>query len=257
MFKYISCFESFCKVMYKIDINCDLGEGMGNEEALMPFITSCNIACGGHAGDRKTMMRVVALAAGNGVLVGAHPSYPDREHFGRKTLDIPERELTKSILAQISALERILKLSNLPLNHIKPHGALYNDIAINRQLAKVFLRAISGYREKTYLYVPYGSIIAEEALLNGFRIKYEAFMDRNYNSDLSLVPRSQENALIGDPEAVLGHLLPMVVREEVITITGKVVKLRADTFCIHGDTPAILQILTYLSKELPKHKISL
>lgn len=240
--------------MYSIDINCDIGEGIGNEEALMPFITSCNIACGGHAGDRDTIIRVVALAAINGVLIGAHPSYPDREHFGRKTLDIPEKDLVKSIRAQIGGLEKILKRSHL--NHIKPHGALYNDIAVNRQLAQVFLRAIQGYRDSAYLYVPYGSIIAEEALCNGFRIKYEAFLDRNYNPDLSLVFRSRDNALIEDPKAVLDHLLPMVVRGEVITSTGQVVKLRADTFCIHGDAPATLQILTYLSKALPKHKIS-
>jgi UPF0271 protein len=240
--------------MYSIDINCDLGEGIGNEEALMPFITSCNIACGGHAGDRDTMIRVIALAAINGVLIGAHPSYPDREHFGRKTLDIPEKDLVKSIRTQIGGLEKILKRSHL--NHIKPHGALYNDIAVNRQLARVFLRAIQEYRDSAYLFVPYGSIIAEEALGNGFRIKYEAFLDRNYNSDLSLVSRSRDNALIEDPKAVLDHLLPIVVRGEVISSTGQVVKLRADTFCIHGDAPATLQILTYLAKALPKHKIS-
>lgn len=242
--------------MYKIDINCDMGEGVGNEESLMPFIASCSIACGGHAGDEETMMRVVGLAAENGVLVGAHPSYPDREHFGRRTMDISERELTKSIREQIGALERILHFK-LPLDHIKPHGALYNDIAINRQLARVFLGAVWGYRKKACIYVPYGSIIAEEALLNDFRIKYEAFADRNYNPDLSLVSRSGENALITDPKAVLDHLIPMVTRNEVVAITGKVVGLKADTFCIHGDVPATLQILTYLSEELPKHKISL
>lgn len=243
--------------MYKIDINCDMGEGVDNEESLMPFIASCSTACGGHAGDEETMMRVVGLAAENGVLIGAHPSYPDREHFGRRTMDISERELIDSILEQIGALERVLKFFGLPLNHIKPHGALYNDIAINRQLAQVFLGAVRGYREKTYIYVPYGSIVAEEALLNGFHIKYEAFADRNYNPDLSLVSRSGENALITDPKAVLDHLIPMVTRNEVVAITGKVVGLKADTFCIHGDAPATLQILTYLSEELPKHKISL
>lgn len=243
--------------MYKIDINCDMGEGIGNEEAIMSYVTSINIACGGHAGDKETMIRVAALAAKNGVLIGAHPSYPDRENFGRKTLEIADKELAKSILSQIRELEGILKLFHLPLHHIKPHGALYNDIVSNRRLAKVFLRAIHGYREKVYVFVPYRSIIAQEAMAKGFRIKYEAFADRNYNPDLSLVSRSEDNALIKDPKAVLDHLLRMVTKEEVITITGETVGLRADTFCVHGDAPGTLQILAYLSEELPKHKISL
>src|SRR5690606_18696810 len=124
-------------------------------------------------------------------------------------------------------------------------------------LARVFLGAIMEYREKAHLYVPYGSVIAEEALANGFGIKYEAFADRNYNPDLTLVSRSKENALIKDPKAVLDHLLPIVVRKQVVTVTGEAVKMEADTFCIHGDWATTLQILAYLSEALPKHKISL
>ncbi|HUH46685.1 MAG TPA: LamB/YcsF family protein, partial [Arenibacter sp.] len=196
-------------------------------------------------------------AAENRVSVGAHPSYPDREHFGRKTMDISARELAESLLVQIGGLEKVVELFNLPLDHIKPHGALYNDIAINRGLARDFLKAISAYREKAYLYVPYGSIIAEEALASGFGIKYEAFADRNYNLDLSLVSRSEQNALIEDPRSVLGHLLHMVIDKKVVTVTGEAIKIEADTFCIHGDGPTSLQILAYLSQALQKHKISL
>lgn len=243
--------------MYKIDINCDMGEGIGNEAALMPFVTTCNIACGGHAGDMETMMGVAALAKENGVLVGAHPSYPDRQFMGRRTMDIPEGELAQSIIAQIGELERVLELLGLPLNHIKPHGALYNDIAIDRRSARAFLRTIAEYREKAHLFVPYGSMIAMEAMANGFGIKYEAFADRNYYPDLTLVPRNKENALIEDPKAVLDHIVRIAHREEVLTVTGEIIGIEADTFCIHGDGPTTLQILTYLSKELPKYKIFL
>lgn len=242
--------------MYKIDINCDMGEGIGNEVDLMPFISSCNIACGGHAGDRETMIKVVALALENGVRVGAHPSYPDREHFGRKTMAISENKLTESVRTQIGELEGILKLFDLPLNHIKPHGALYNDVAMNKRLARQFISAIAAYKESTYLFVPYGSAIAEVAITNGFRTKYEAFADRNYNPDLSLVSRSEQNAHIQDPEMVLNHVLRIIIEKEVMAINGTAVKIEADTLCIHGDGPTTLQILMYLSKALPQHKIS-
>ena len=243
--------------MYRIDINCDMGEGLGNEADLMPFVTSCNIACGGHAGDKETMVRTVDLAIGKGVLVGAHPSYPDREHFGRRSLNISQGDLIRDIRGQIGGLERVLHYFGRPMNHIKPHGALYNDLAIDRRTARIFLRSIPEYREKVELFVPYGSIIAEEARSRGFRIKYEAFADRNYNEDLTLVSRTENNALIEEPRAVLDHLVRMVLGKEVLTVSGKLIKIEADTFCIHGDAPATLQILTYLSRTLPKYKILL
>lgn len=241
--------------MINIDINCDLGEGMGNESQIMPLISSCNIACGGHAGDNGTMMRVARLAKEHHVLIGAHPSYPDRENFGRISINISEKELKKNILAQIGNLNLALKSLGMRLNHIKPHGALYNDIAKDRKLAAVFLNSIEEYKKDVYLYVPYRSKIEEEALQLGFRVKYEAFADRNYNPDLSLVSRKESAALIQDPKAVLNHILHMVQKGAVLTLSGKAVKLKADTYCIHGDSPATLQILMYLSQHLPKNQI--
>lgn len=238
-----------------IDINCDVGEGIGNEAELLPLISSCNIACGGHVGDEETMTKVIRLAKENKVKVGAHPSYPDKENFGRVTLDIPTDVLIKSIQTQLECFTSVLETENVKLHHIKAHGALYNDIAKDVDLAKIFLKAIYKYKKGIVLYVPYNSTIDLEALKQDFNIKYEAFGDRNYNKDLSLVSRKLPNAVIEKPEQVLSHLLSMVNEEQLISQEGSLVKLKADTFCIHGDTPSALQILAYLTKELPQHNI--
>ncbi|TMM57121.1 5-oxoprolinase subunit PxpA [Maribacter algarum] len=240
---------------YSIDINCDVGEGIGNEAELLPLISSCNIACGGHAGDIETMTNVVRLAKENKVRVGAHPSYPDKQNFGRVSMDIPSELLVKSIQTQIESFTSVLEKENVPIHHIKPHGALYNDIVRDEDLAKVFLEAIAMYKGYVFLYVPYNSKIEAESLKKNFNIKYEAFGDRNYNKDLSLVSRKLPNAVIEKPELVLSHLLSMVKEGRLKTQDGGHVELQADTFCIHGDTPSALQILMYLTSALPEHNI--
>ncbi len=240
-----------------IDINCDVGEGIGNESALFPYISSCNIACGGHAGDLDTMSEVVQLAQKYGIKLGAHPSYPDRENFGRKSLKIEKGFLKESIRKQINSLETILKSADIELHHIKAHGALYNDIASDLNLSKIFLESIQTYKDHVMIYVPYGSVIEKEACKQGYNIFREAFGDRNYNEDLSLVSRRSSQALIEDPKKVLDHILSMVKNNEVNTLGGEKKTIKADTFCIHGDTATALQILMYLSDELPKQHIFL
>lgn len=240
-----------------IDINCDVGEGIGNEDELMPYITSCNIACGAHAGDEKTMSKVIRLAMQWGVKIGAHPSYPDRENFGRASMEMSEDDLKKSVLSQIRNLVSILSNEGGSLHHIKPHGALYNDLAKDKHLSLVFLDAINGFKNKVFLYVPFKSVIEEEALKMGFKVKREAFADRNYNTDLSLVSRKLPDALIHNPKLVLEHLIRLAKERTVRTIDGTERIILADTFCIHGDTPDAMNILDYLSKELPKHQIKL
>jgi len=242
---------------YAIDINCDVGEGFENEGALFPFISSCNIACGAHAGDSETMTTVVQLAKTHNIKIGAHPAYPDRENFGRISLKIPEEELIYSIKKQLDDLHRILTVAKVSMHHIKAHGALYNDIAKDSTLATLFLKAITPYKNKVHLYVPYRSAIAHIARQQGFTLQFEAFGDRNYNSDLSLVSRSKKDALIEDPKAVYKHLLAMIVDQKVELPSGESVKIKADTFCIHGDTPSAIQILMYLSKKLPTNHIYL
>ncbi|WP_350286196.1 5-oxoprolinase subunit PxpA [uncultured Croceitalea sp.] len=240
---------------YPIDINCDLGEGMGNEKDLMPYISSCNIACGGHAGDEATIAQVMQLAKEYQVKVGAHPSYPDKENFGRIAMDITSEALKESIREQLVLFVKVAERTNVKINHIKPHGALYNAIAKEQVLAEVFLEAIRDYVKKSILYVPFGSIIANLAINQGFQVQYEAFADRNYNRDLSLVSRKKDIAVITDPQEVVAHLLSMVKEGQVNTISGNSVTIKADTFCVHGDTPTALKILAYLSKELPKNQV--
>jgi UPF0271 protein len=238
-----------------IDINCDVGEGVGNEADLLPLISSCNIACGGHAGDDGSMAQVVKLAKKYGVHIGAHPSYPDKENFGRFSMDIGPAELTNSIKTQIHALKTILRKENVSLHHIKPHGALYNDLAKNEALADLFLKAIASDKESVVLYAPPGSVIAKKAIKRYFKVKLEAFADRSYNQDLSLVSRKLPNAVLNDPKIVLDHLIKMVHENKVVTIDGRESHIEAQTYCLHGDTPNALQILTYLSEELPNKQI--
>lgn len=243
--------------IFNIDINCDVGEGIDNEAKLLPLVSSCNIACGGHAGDEITMKQVALLAKRHKVKVGAHPSYPDKENFGRTSIDISPEDLTKSIKEQLSSFISILEKENMELHHIKPHGALYNDIAKDATLAKTFLLAIASFKKRAFLYAPYNSIIEKEAQNQGFQVKHEAFADRNYNADLSLVSRKLPNALITEPSDILLHVLSMVKKKQVRTVTGGLAIINADTFCVHGDTPEALQILTYLSKQLPKYNIKI
>jgi len=240
---------------YHIDINCDVGEGVADENLLYPHISSCNIACGGHTGTIDSIKASVANALRYGVKIGAHPSYPDRVNFGRTSMVISDTALAESILSQLERMDYVLNLHGENLHHIKPHGALYNDLAKDAELSRSFLDILREYRSRCSLYVLSGSLLEEEAIRQGYRIKREAFADRNYNRDLSLVPRTVPNAIIRKPEVVLRHLISMVKSQKVKTLQGKVLDIYADTYCIHGDTPNSLQILAYLSKELPKQNI--
>ena len=243
------------KRIKEIDINADVGEGLNNEKDLFPYLSSCSIACGGHAGDEASMQSVVTLAMQHKVKIGAHPSYPDPDNFGRKSIKLAQPVLINTIREQIDSLMSILKKENTPLHHIKPHGALYNDLAKDRELASSFLEAIAPYRNGIKLYVPYGSVIADEAEASGWPLYYEAFGDRNYNDDLSLVSRNKPEALIHDPDKVLQHILPIILEGKVTTLTGNKRTLNAETICLHGDTDNVLEILVYLARELPKNNL--
>jgi len=240
-----------------VDINCDVGEGFGNEADLFPLISSCNIACGGHAGNSGSIKRLTVLSKAYHLKVGAHPSYPDRDNFGRITVQISRNQLIASIREQLAVITSILREEGVNLHHIKPHGALYNDIASDAVLAEIFLEAIENFKTDTLLYVPYNSEIERLALSKSFIISREAFGDRNYNDDLSLVSRSKQHALIEKPREVLQHILAIVKDQKVKTITGKLVDIKADTICIHGDTPTAVDILEYLSRELGKYNIGI
>ncbi|WP_430426446.1 5-oxoprolinase subunit PxpA [Maribacter litoralis] len=242
-------------MMRTIDINCDVGEGVGNEKELFPMISSCNIACGGHAGSKETIRWCLELAKEFNVKVGAHPSYPDKENFGRVSMSISDADLIKSIQAQMQLFESVRSKLNTPLHHIKPHGALYNDIAKNEQLSQAFLKSIKAFKDEVYLYLPFNSVVEKVAKKNGYKVRIEAFADRNYNNDLNLVSRKEDNALISNEEEVLKHVLRMATDNVVKTIKNEDIAMNADTYCIHGDTPSALQILMYITEHLPEYNL--
>ena len=242
-------------MMRTIDINCDVGEGVGNEKELFPMISSCNIACGGHTGSKETIRWCLELAKEFNVKVGAHPSYPDKENFGRVSMSISDADLIKSIQTQMQLFESVRSKLNTPLHHIKPHGALYNDIAKNEQLSQAFLKSIEAFKDEVYLYLPFNSVVEKVAKNNGYKVRIEAFADRNYNNDLNLVSRNEDNALISNEEEVLKHVLRMAKDNVVKTIKNEDIAMNADTYCIHGDTPSALQILMYITEHLPEYNL--
>ena len=233
-----------------IDINVDVGEGVNNEAQLMPYISSCNIACGGHAGDLDIMQTVVKLAKQHRVKIGAHPSFPDKENFGRQPIEISSAALFKSIREQINSLMSVLRSENVRLQHIKPHGALYNLAATSTSTATVIIEAVKSISLPIKLYVPYNSVIAELALNENIPIVYEAFADRNYNDDLTLVSRNKKYSIISDSNELFSHGARMIKQQKVKTINGVEVKMIANTFCIHGDNPKAVNLIKDLKEKL-------
>ncbi|WP_299551389.1 5-oxoprolinase subunit PxpA [Seonamhaeicola sp.] len=242
---------------YVIDINADVGEGIGNEAELMPYISSCNIACGGHAGDKDTMHDIVQLAKQHKIKIGAHPSFPDKENFGRTKVDMSCAALFTSLKHQITDLLNVLYHENATLHHIKPHGALYNLAAVDEKVANVIIEVVQSMHRPVQLYVPYGSVIAKLAQGHGIAITYEAFADRNYNNDLTLVSRQNHNALISDENLMLDHVLNMVKHKKVTSIKGKDIRIEAHTFCVHGDTPNAINLVKKLHEKLSEHEVEI
>lgn len=233
-----------------IDINADLGEGIGNEQQLMPLISSCNVACGGHAGDEDSMRKVVKLAKLYDVKIGAHPSYPDTENFGRKALSISCATLFKSIQNQINDLVEVLQDEKAILHHVKPHGALYNMAMTDEKVATVIVEVMQSMYLPVYLYIPCNSVIEKIALAHKLPIIYEAFADRNYNENLTLVSRDKAHAVLQSEDEVFQHVFRIVSESKVKTITGKKVDIKAHTFCIHGDHPKAVGLLNRLKHNL-------
>ncbi len=243
--------------MQTIDINCDVGEGLGNEIDLMPYISSCSIACGAHAGNEKTIIETIKLALQHTIKIGAHPSFPDKENFGRKIIDISPIDLQSSIENQIMLVNDNVQRLNGKLHHIKVHGALYNLSATNEEMAQLVINAVKNTVDDVFLYVPYNSVIQKMALKNNLKIKVEAFADRNYNTDLTLVSRKNENAIITDNQILIQHLLKMITQQKLISIDGVEMEIKADTFCFHGDNPNAKNLLKFMYKKLLKNGIKI
>ncbi|MBR9990866.1 MAG: LamB/YcsF family protein [Gemmatimonadetes bacterium] len=226
----------------RVDLNCDMGEGMGRDGDLMPHITSASIACGAHAGDAETMRETLLLAARHHVAAGAHPGYPDREGFGRRSMEMTPGEIYQCVVDQISALCAAARDAGVPVAHVKPHGALYTDAAADPHVARAVVRAVSDTDPNLLLYGLAGSGIITEAERVGIRPIAEAFADRSYQEDGTLTPRSEPDAMIDDPVAAAVRVLRMVRDQRVGAASGAELTLSAQTICIHGDGPHAVAI---------------
>lgn len=224
----------------KIDLNADLGEGCANDDALMPLITSANIACGFHAGDAQTMRQSVLLALKNGVAIGAHPSFPDRENFGRTAMQLPPDVVYAQMLYQIGALAAIARAEGGALTHVKPHGMLYNQAAKEPLLADAIARAVYSVEPSLVLVGLAGSELIRAGVNLGLTTREEVFADRGYLADGSLVPRSEPGALIHDEDEAVARTLEMVLNHRVMSRDGAWAEVNAQTVCLHGDGPQAL-----------------
>jgi 5-oxoprolinase (ATP-hydrolysing) subunit A len=223
--------------LVKIDLNADVGEGY-DDRALIPYLTSVNVACGGHAGDARTMADTVAAALELGVAVGAHPSYPDRQDFGRRELALPLSEIESSVREQVHALAAVAAAAGVRLVHVKPHGALYNVAAREVSVARAVARAVRDVGRELRLVGLAGSLLLEIAEELGLAAAGEGFADRRYRADGSLAPRTLADAVILDPEEAAEQALRIARDHAVVAVDGTRVGIRAETLCIHGDARA-------------------
>jgi len=242
-------------VTFRIDLNCDMGESfgayrMGNDEAILDFVNSANIACGFHAGDPSTIHRTVAAALAKGVAVGAHPGLPDLQGFGRRTMAVSSAEAYDMVVYQVGALAGFARALGGRVTHVKAHGALYNMAAKDPRLAEAIAKAVHDFDPQLVLFGLAGSAMIQAAENAGLRSASEVFADRSYQDDGSLTPRGHANAMIADVAASIAQVKRMVMDGVVRSVQGKDVAVRADTLCIHGDQPNALAFAKHIRDEL-------
>ncbi|MEW5978499.1 MAG: 5-oxoprolinase subunit PxpA [Acidobacteriota bacterium] len=248
--------------MAAIDINCDLGEGFGiyraaPEEDIFPLITSANIACGFHAGDAHTMRKAVELCVRHGVALGAHPGTPDLQGFGRRPLEMTAREIEDCVLYQIGALESFARAAGTRIRHVKPHGWIYNEAAANWEMAVAVGRAVRASSADLILFGLSGSRSIDAARQLGLACAREAFIDRSYEPDGSLTPRKVPGALILDPAQAAKQAVGLAVSGRVQCRGGSLLEIAVDTLCVHGDNPAVLDILALVRQRLTEKGVDL
>jgi 5-oxoprolinase (ATP-hydrolysing) subunit A len=246
--------------MLNIDLNCDMGEGYDSDALILPYITSVNIACGYHAGDMDTMKRTVEAALQNNVVIGAHPSYPDRENFGRKDLvwiSLRPEDLPRIIEEQLVVLQEICKEFGTKLHHVKPHGALYNRMVWDECVSDFVSQTIQEFDPALILYGLSESMMQKSAETYGLQYVHEVFADRSYQPDGSLTPRTQANALIEDTNECLRQVMTMIQESKVRTITGEQIPIRAETICLHGDGDHAVEFARAIHVKLRENNITL
>lgn len=241
--------------MQSIDLNCDMGESlgpwtMGNDEALMNYISSANIACGFHAGDATIMRKTASLALQKGVAIGAHPGFPDLQGFGRRNMVLSPQEVYDICIYQIGAMLNVVKALGTTLHHIKPHGALYNMAAKDAKLANAIAQATKDSNSDLILYGLSGSLLISEAEKIGLQTASEVFADRTYQNDGNLTPRTQADALIEDTDEAVNQVVRMIKDKVVISTDGNIIPIKADTICIHGDGAHAVEFARALNNRL-------
>ena len=246
--------------LFKIDINCDMGESygrfkIGNDEAVFPYITSCNIACGFHGGDPLVIEQTIQNALKYKVQIGAHPSYPDLAGFGRRKIQIPSNELTALIKYQIAALKGMTESCGGKLTYVKPHGALYNTTATSETEAEAVIEAIREIDGSLAVMGLAGSVMETVAEKEKISFIAEAFADRKYTNEGQLVPRNQPGSVIHDSNEAVDQVLSIVIDNQVISFEQMPIKLKAQSVCIHGDNPNAVELLKAIDEAFKSHKI--
>ena len=246
----------------KIDLNCDLGESFGNykigmDEEVIKFISSANIACGFHASDPLVMVKTVALAKENGVQVGAPPGFPDLVGFGRRNMNVSPAELKAMVMYQVGALAAFCKARDIKMNHVKPHGAMYNMAAKDIKLALAIAEGIAQVDDSLILLGLSGSQLLKAAQEVGLKSAAEVFADRAYEEDGSLVARTKAGAVIADENEVIERVIKMIKLGKVQTITGKEIEIKPDSICVHGDNPKALNFVKLIRQRLTQENIKI
>jgi UPF0271 protein len=241
--------------MTSIDLNADLGEGEPGDAELLQVVSSCNIACGGHAGDAETITATVGEALANGVTVGAHPGYPDREGFGRRSHFMAGEELLTSLLQQLETFYSISAKLGARVEHVKPHGTLYTDAVTDADLAEVIARAVTSMPGKAALVGQPGTELETAAREHGMVFVAEAFIDRAYQADGRLVPRTEPGAVHDDIEHIKAQAVSLAVDGHAFGQDGSEIRVRADTLCIHGDTPGAVEAARAVREALESHGV--
>jgi UPF0271 protein len=234
-----------------------MGEGMGNESYIMPFISSANIACGGHTGNADTIKRTIEIALAHQVAIGAHPSYYDRENFGRVSQFISVLELAELIAEQYYLFEKIANEMGAHIHHVKLHGALYNDCAKDTLLSKTFVQTIQAIDPTLIIYGLSGSYTIQEAIMNGQPFYREAFADRSYQKNGQLTPRHLSHAMLEEEDQVIKQVISLIKDNKVVSLQGDIIDLKLDTICIHGDGPNAIAFSTSIYEALKNHHIEI
>lgn len=246
----------------KIDLNSDLGESfgaykIGMDDKVLPLVTSANIACGFHAGDPSVMKKTVDLAVKSGAALGAHPGYPDLVGFGRRKMAVSPADVYAMVVYQVGSLSAFAKAAGTRLQHVKPHGAMYNMAAKDPALAEAIAQAIYDVDPEIILFALAGSESVKAAEKIGLKVASEVFADRSYQEDGSLTPRTQPGAMITDEDASIAQVLSMVLKGQVTTLSGKVIPVKADTICVHGDGEKALLFTQKIRKAFQENGVEI